>query len=190
MNRNQFIMTLAAGAALPFAACGPQAKTNTLPRTDTGFRIPAGEGRKHGHIKLQGVNSNVMDMKVSGTDTGGGLFIIEQTSISPGRGTPLHVHHFQDEVFYVVEGEYYFQVGDDKHRLNTGDSIFLPMKVPHAWTQVSERGKMLVTFQPAGKMEDFFVTMAALKKEPTKEEIAQIFKDNEMEVVGPPLKIG
>lgn len=183
-------MTLAAGAALPFTACGPQPEKILLPRTDTGFKTPAGEGRKHGHLKLQGVNSNILDVKVSGTDTGGGFVIFEQTSLSPGRGTPLHVHHFQDEVFYVVEGEYQFQVGNNKHRLTSGDSIFLPMKVPHAWTQVSEKGKMTVTFSPAGKMEDFFVTMAALKTEPTKEEIAQIFKDNEMEIVSPPLKIG
>jgi hypothetical protein len=48
-----------------------------------------------------------------------------------------------------------------------GDSIFLPRKVPHAWTQVSSIGKMAVILQPAGKLENFFVTMAALDHEPT-----------------------
>ena len=48
---------------------------------------------------------------------------------------------------------------------------------------------MNVTFQPAGKMEDFFVTVAGLDHEPTPKEMAQIFIDNEMQVVGPPLKI-
>ena len=46
---------------------------------------------------------------------------------------------------------------------------------------------MTVTFQPAGKMENFFVTVAALDHEPTKEEMARIFENNEMSVVGPPL---
>jgi hypothetical protein len=63
------------------------------------------------------------------------------------------------------------------------------MKVPHAWTQVSEKGKMTVLFQPAGKMEHFFVTVAAMEHEPTKEEMAKLFTDNEMQIVGPPLKI-
>jgi hypothetical protein len=63
------------------------------------------------------------------------------------------------------------------------------MKVPHAWTQVSGKGKMAVIFQPAGKMEMFFLTVASLEKEPTPEEIAKIFVENEMQVVGPPLKI-
>jgi hypothetical protein len=43
--------------------------------------------------------------------------------------------------------------------------------------------------QPAGKLEDFFVSMAALDHEPTTNEIAQLFANNEMQVVGPPLKI-
>ncbi len=43
--------------------------------------------------------------------------------------------------------------------------------------------------EPAGKLEIFFVTMAALDHEPTAVEIAKIFADNEMQIVGPPLKI-
>jgi uncharacterized protein YktB (UPF0637 family) len=63
------------------------------------------------------------------------------------------------------------------------------MKVPHAWTQVSKKGKMTALFQPAGKMENYFVALAAMKHEPTKEEIAKLFAGNEMEITGPPLKI-
>ena len=48
---------------------------------------------------------------------------------------------------------------------------------------------MTVTLQPAGKLEDFFVTMAALDHEPTPAEIAKIFADNDIQVVGPPLKL-
>lgn len=188
MNRNKFIITLlTAVTAIPLL--GFTQKKVLIERTNKGFKVNAGEGRIHGHIKLKGVNENILDLKISGNDTDGGFALFEQTSISPGRGTPLHVHHFQDEVFYVVEGSYYFQVDDDKYRLEKGDSIFLPMKIPHAWTQISKKGKMTVTFQPAGKMEAFFITMATLKTEPTAKEIAKIFADNDMQVVGPSLKI-
>lgn len=152
-----------------------------------GFKISAGEGRRHGHIKLKGVNSNILDVKVSGKDTGGAFAIFEQTSLSPKRGTPLHVHALQDEVFQVLEGEYAFRVGDENFRLKAGDSIFLPRKVPHAWTQVSERGKMSVILQPAGKLEEFFLAVAALATEPTPSEVARIFAAHDMQVVGPPL---
>jgi quercetin dioxygenase-like cupin family protein len=188
MNRNVFIKTVLTAAAVVPLLGFTQIK-QAMGRTNKGFKIKAGEGRIHGHIKLKGVNENILDIKISGSDTDGGFAMFEQTSLSPGHGTPLHVHHFQDEVFYVIEGAYYFQVGDDKYHLSDGDSIFLPMKIPHAWTQISKKGKMTVTFQPAGKMEEFFLTMAALEKEPTKEQIAQIFADNEMQVVGSPLKV-
>ena len=187
MKRNKFIAAVIILATAPFISIA-QRKSHFI-RKNEGFKIPSGEGRIYGHIKLQGVNSNVLDVKISGSDTDGDLAIFEQTSLSQGKGTPLHVHFFQDEIFYVIEGEYYFQVGDKKFSLAKGDSIFLPRKVPHAWTQVSALGKMTVTMQPAGKLENFFVTVAALTHEPTAKEMEKIFADNDMQVVGPPLKI-
>lgn len=186
MNRGNFIFAVL--AAIPLTAFA-KIKTNIFMKPEKGFKINAGEGRIHGHIKLKGVNANILDVKISGSDTNGDLAIFEQTSLSQGKGTPLHIHHFQDEIFYVIEGAYYFQVGDEKFNLTKGDSIFLPRKVPHAWTQVSETGKMTVTMQPAGKLEDFFVTVASLDHEPTQKEMEKIFADNDMQVVGPPLKI-
>lgn len=186
MKRGKFIL---AGLSIFPLTVFANLKTNFFNNAEKGFKISAGEGRFHGHIQLKGVNSNILDVKVSGKDTDGALAIFEQTSLSQGKGTPLHIHHTQDEIFYVLKGTYYFQVGDEKFSLSEGDSIFLPRKVPHAWTQVSKKGKMEVILQPAGKLEDFFVTVAALDHEPTKEEMNQIFADNDMQVVGPPLEI-
>lgn len=186
MKRGNFLWTIL--AMLPVAAWA-RIKGNHSVRTDMGFKTNAGEGRIHGHIKLKGVNANILDIKVSSSDTDGGFVIFEQTSLSPGKGTPLHVHYNQDEVFYVVEGTYYFQVGDEKFNATKGDTIFLPRQVPHAWTQVTDKGRMTVTFQPAGKVEEFFVQVAALDHEPNQEEMGKIFIDNEMKILGPPLKI-
>jgi quercetin dioxygenase-like cupin family protein len=187
MKRNKFIATVLVGLAAPFTAFAQNKKSNN--RVVKGFKINAGESRLHGHIKLKGVNQNVIDIKISGKDTDGDLLLFEQTSLTQGRGVPLHVHPLQDEIFYVLQGEYYFQVGEDKQQLTAGDSIFLPRKVPHAWTQVSEKGKLTVILQPAGKLENFFLTVAALTHDPTAEEMKNIFADNEMQVLGPPLKI-
>jgi quercetin dioxygenase-like cupin family protein len=187
MKRNKFIGGLLTLLTMPFAVMSKA--PSYYQKEGKGFKVPAGEGRIHGHIKLKGVNMNILDLKVSGNDTGGGLAMFEQTSLSQGKGTPLHVHNSQDEIFYVLEGDYKFQVGEEKFDLTVGDSIFLPRKVAHAWTQISEKGKMSVILHPAGKLENFFVTMAALDHVPDQQEIAQIFSENEMQVVGPPLKI-
>ena len=187
MKRNHFITVMLATIAAPLQLF-PKNK-NRFMNVNKGFKVPAGEGRIHGHIKLKGVNANVLDLKIAGSDSEGGIAIFEQTSLTKGKGTPLHVHHFQNEIFYVLEGEYFFKVGDDGFHLSAGDAVFLPQKIPHAWTQISEKGKMIVTFQPAGKMENFFLTVAALDHEPTKQEMAKIFSDNEMEIVGPALEI-
>ena len=187
MKRNKFIATSLFAALLPFSAFTKPLKIKS--RNDKGFKIKAGEGRLHGHLTLKGVNANIIDVKISGKDTDGDLALFEQTGLTPGKGTPLHIHPFQDEIFYVLKGEYYFQVGEDKFYLKEGESIFLPRKIPHAWTQVSKKCKILVLLQPAGKLEDFFVTLASLKNEPTQEEIKKLFADNDMQIVGPPLKI-
>ena len=188
MKRRDFLVSMA--AVLPAVATAQAQALAASATPGKGFKVGAGEGRRHGHVRLQGVNSNVLNLKVSGQDTAGGMAIFEQISLSPRRCTPLHVHYRQNEVFYVLEGEYYFQVGDDKYRLKAADSIYLPRKVPLAWTQVAEKEKMVVIFQPAGKMEEFFVVLAALKQEPTPTEMAQIFAAHEMQIVGPPLAIG
>lgn len=182
MKRSRFLLSL---SLLPFASFA----SRMIEVVSKGFVTLSGESRYHGHIKLKGVNSNVLDVKVSGKDNNGSIAIFEQTSLSPGRGTPLHIHTAQDEIFHVLDGEYRFKVGEDLFTLKSGDTIFLPRLVPHAWTQMSATGKMRVIVQPAGKLEEFFVTAAALDHEPTKEEMAKIFADHEMTVVGPPLKI-
>ena len=190
MKRRTFLVS--AAAAVPTAALAtivPALTPERLPKPGKAFKASVGEGRYHGHVQLKGVNANVLDVKVSGKDTNGQLAIFEQTSLSPKRGTPLHVHPKQDEVFQVLEGEYAFLVGGERFRLQAGESIFLPRQVPHAWTQVSERGRMTVILQPAGKLEAFFVVVAALKSEPTPAEMAKIFADHEMQVVGPPLAV-
>ncbi|MEJ7646460.1 MAG: cupin domain-containing protein [Chryseolinea sp.] len=188
MKRKNFFTNLLLFLSLPTLSFG--GKNATPQQTATkGFKANKGEGRKHEHLQLKGVNSNVLDVKISGSDTNGGLAIFEQTSLSQGRGTPLHVHPAQDEIFYVLEGNYIFKVGEENFTLAVGETIFLPRQVPHAWTQVSATGKMLVVLQPAGKLEDFFVTMAAMDHQPKPEEVAKVFADNEMKVVGPPLTL-
>ena len=186
MKRRNFLSI--ALAFLPITLLA-QIKRDIITRTTKGFKIGKGEARFGKHYKMKGVTSNTLDIKISGNDTNGDLAVFEQTGLTPNGGPPLHIHFFQDEWFYIVKGEYLFQVGEDKHSMKAGDTIFLPRNVPHAFIQLTEKGKMIVSYLPAGKMEAFFKVTDAWSSPPSVEEIANIFREHDMKVVGPPLKI-
>ena len=158
-------------------------------RTSSGFKVTSGEARFGIHYKMKGITLNTLDIKISGKDTDNEVAVFEQTGLTPNGGPPLHIHPEQDEWFYVIEGDYLFQVGKDKYQIKAGDTIFLPRKVPHAFVQLSEKGKMIVSYVPAGKMEAFFAVTDKWISPPSKEEIVQVFSEHGMQVVGPPLKI-
>ena len=131
-----------------------------------------------------------IDVKVAGSDTDGALFLIEQIDDAKG-GPPRHVHPGQDEWFFVVEGEYAVVVGEERFDLRAGDSVLAPRGIPHVWAHVGEsRGRMLIGFQPAGRMESFFETATQLTGIPSGPELVELFRDHDMEVVGPPLGAG
>ena len=157
-------------------------------RTDRGFKVAKGEARFGEHFKMKGVTLNVLDVKISSRDTDGALAVFEQTGFTPNGGPPLHIHHAQDEWFHVIEGEYLYQVGEDRYQMKSGDTIFLPRKIPHAFVQLTEKGRLIVSYQPAGSMEEFFKETDSWTSPPTAEEIARVFEDHGMKVVGPPLK--
>ncbi len=179
MQRRKFILTTA--AVLPAITSLAQ-----LPIIEDkkGFFVESGKSRFGETTKLGGLNPN--DIKVSAKDTDGLLSIFEYIGKEKG-GPPLHIHPNQDEIFFILDGEYLFQVGEEKHKLKEGDTIFLPRKVPHTFAQLTEKGKMLFLFQPSGKMEDFFRAIGALKSQPSPQEGAKIFENHDMMVVGAPL---
>jgi len=186
MKRRNFILTTL--AAIPSVGFYQIKNVNNM-RTNKGFKVGSGEARFGSHYKMKGVTLNTLDIKISGKDTGGDLAVFEQTGLTPNGGPPLHIHPFQDEWFYVVEGEYLFQVGEEKYKMKPGDTIFLPRNVKHAFVQLTEKAKTVVSYLPAGKMEEFFAATVKWTAPPTQEEIGKVFSDHEMQVVGPPLKI-
>lgn len=125
-------------------------------------------------------------IKVSAQDTQGRLAMFEYAGHVRG-GPPLHTHMSQDEIFFIRAGDYLFQVGDQQHRLGTGDTIFLPRGIPHTFSQLSAEGRMVFMFTPAGDLEAFFREQGKLQAPPSPTEAADMFARHGMQVVGPPL---
>jgi len=183
MERKKFLLTTA--AAIPAILIGQNVRAQKPKRPNKGFVVKANESRFGEKTLIGGKNPN--DIKVSQKDTNSDLTIFEYIGNEKG-GPPLHIHPHQDEIFFIVQGEYLFQVGQDKHTLKAGDTIFLPRTVPHAFAQLTDKGKMFFLFQPSGKMEDFFRAIGNLTSPPTPEQGAKIFADHDMKIVGPPLQ--
>lgn len=185
MRRKKFILTSLAALPMVSFKNSINMKHNGAVK---GFKVSSGEARFGKHFKMKGITFNVLDIKISGKDTESNLAVFEQTGLTAKGGPPLHIHENQDEWFYVIEGEYLFQVGEDKFEMKAGDTIFLPRKIQHAFIQLTDKGKMIVSYMPAGEMEAFFQVTDSWNSPPSKEEIAKVFAKHEMTVVGPPLK--
>jgi mannose-6-phosphate isomerase-like protein (cupin superfamily) len=54
---------------------------------------------------------------------------------------PLHVHHEDDEAWYVLEGVLRFRLGEETFEVGAGGSVLAPKGVPHAYGN-ARRGQM------------------------------------------------
>ena len=88
------------------------------------------------------------------TDTNGAFALFEATLVS-GTEPPPHVHSREDELFYVLEGEFDVYVGKDVFNGKAGECIFLPRSKPHTFIVRSPRLRLLILFAPAGVEEAF-----------------------------------
>jgi quercetin dioxygenase-like cupin family protein len=86
----------------------------------------------------------------------GGAFFMAKVSVSPGGGTPPHLHHREEETFYLQQGTLTVQVGGKTLTASAGDVICLPRGVVHCFQNTGDvDAKFLVVATPAG-LEKFF----------------------------------
>lgn len=90
----------------------------------------------------------------TGKETNGRYAMIELYATKEGEA-PWHVHHHEDEGFYIIDGEMTFYIGDKVVKGRPGDFIFAPKDIPHMYTVDTPRhARVMMTFSPAG-FEDF-----------------------------------
>lgn len=109
---------------------------------------PAGTGHAYWFM------GDLFTYLVVGEESSGRYFILE-VIVSPDNGPTPHIHHREEEHFYVVTGELTFWVGDRTFHVSAGDSIHIPRKTLHSFKNGPTPAKLLVTFSPAG-IEKFF----------------------------------
>jgi mannose-6-phosphate isomerase-like protein (cupin superfamily) len=94
-------------------------------------------------------------IRVGPADSGGQLTILDYRA-PPGFGPPRHLHHREDEVLELIEGQAVVWTPDLSFVLAPGDLVLLPKLGLHTWRAYGPQGiRFTATFTPSG-FERFF----------------------------------
>ena len=118
--------------------------------TDNAYVLGPGEGQAIWFLR------NRMTVKATAATTGGAFGLLESW-IAPGFSPPLHVHHRDDESFYVLEGDLTMKCGDRTFRAAAGAFVFLPRDVPHTFVVEGDRPARMLTLLTPGGGEGVFI---------------------------------
>jgi quercetin dioxygenase-like cupin family protein len=113
------------------------------------LHVPAGKGER---LWIVG---DTYTYKATSETTNGSLFLME-ASVPPQGGPPPHIHHANDEAFWVLEGEVEVRNGDQFFTATTGSFVFIPRGALHGFKNVGTQPmRMLIMAVPAG-FEGYF----------------------------------
>ena len=97
-------------------------------------------------------------IKASGESTAGRVAVTENWA-PRGYGSPLHVHHNEDEWFYVLSGELTFWIDGEVIDAPRGTFVYGPRDLPHTFTVSSDEARFLLVIEPAG-FEQFLLELS------------------------------
>lgn len=124
--------------------------TETETAASRPFVTRAGEGHALWHV------DNLMVFKAVAAVTGNRLAVWEQL-LPRHSSPPLHVHHRDDEAWYVLDGSITFRVDENEITADGGDFVWAPRGLPHTFRVETQTARVLGLGIPAG-FEDFFLT--------------------------------
>lgn len=148
------------------------------------MRVETGEGQ------TWNVLGESVTCKVSSENTGGAYSLFEV--ISPPHGeAPLHIHHGEDEAFYLLDGDLLIQKGEQTFQATAGSCVQFPKGLAHTYKNIGARpAKLLVIVTPGG-YEKFFEAMSQVSVPtdgpPDMAQVMQVAQRFNLEIVGAPL---
>jgi quercetin dioxygenase-like cupin family protein len=119
--------------------------------------------------------------------TGGAFGLIEHV-IPPGNESPWHVHHAEDESFYVVEGRMTFLYGEQKVHAEAGTFVYGPRGIPHGFRVEGDQPARVMLQSTPGGFEHFVMEMsepAPPSRPPDMERLISVAAKYENEILGP-----
>jgi quercetin dioxygenase-like cupin family protein len=135
----------------------------------------------------------LMTIKASASQTNGEFSVME-ARLPAGAAPPLHVHHHEAEINYVIDGRIRFQCGDVVRDCGPGDFVFLPKDTPHSFRAGPDGGRMLGIVAPAG-LDELYAQVGEAAEElklpdkpPNVARWLELAPKYSIEVVGPPVE--
>lgn len=117
------------------------------PEVPRPFAVPPGSGK---HLEYVRVTHKLLSQH-----TGGAYYLFE-SGFDPGSGNRLHVHTYEDEVVYVLQGAIHIRLGDGVLTASEGGVAHLPKGIPHALFNPHKVSLRFLALAIPGGMEHFF----------------------------------
>jgi quercetin dioxygenase-like cupin family protein len=137
--------------------------------------------------------NNLCIVKATTESTGGSFSMVYQIA-PPGHATPYHLHHVEDEAFYVLAGEYTFICDGVKCAVGPGGYMFLPRGIPHGIrVSSSVPATVLILAMPGsgfvGMMEEMaqpaFERVLPTPSQPDIEKLTRLCAKYQIDILGP-----
>jgi len=116
---------------------------------------------------------NEIEFMLSGEQTGDSL-TVGMASVPVGNGPPPHVHHSEDELFLILEGEYRIYLNGDWTRVGPGTVVYLPRGSVHTFQVAGEKPGRHWTLQTPSGFERYFAQAGEILAAPGKPDLARL----------------
>lgn len=139
---------------------------------------------RHDEGEVHPVMGDPMRFLATAADTAGAFALAEQR-VRPGNGAPPHVHHNEEESFFILEGRFAVMVNGEERRLGPGDFAHVQRGAVRSFTNVGDtEGRLLIQHCP-GSAAEFYIGMGRLPFPPDLGEIRALGDRYGIELVLP-----
>ena len=104
------------------------------------------------------------------------VFSVIELVTEPRQGVATHVHQYEDELVYIIDGEIEVMLGEQKMNAGAGIMALLPRGIPHSFRNVGNRPSRILDVILPGKFDNYFVELGKLYRagEPSSEQMDKL----------------
>ncbi len=139
---------------------------------------------------------NALHIVLASSVSQAGAYALVHLTAPPGFTTPYHLHHTEDEAFYLLEGAITAFYDGKRMELEAGAYVFLPRGVPHGFRCSGDKtARLLIHVIPGGSvgfmgmmLEMAIPVHGGIMPQPTPPDLArlsELCQKNQIEILGP-----